>query len=94
LEEKKPDRYEPKPNGKYVGKKQETPRIVDDTAEGEKIVIVIIPVGIPGMGKSTFGETQLKPLLEQQGYSFTSISNDKIRKALMDRYQNENPTKN
>ena len=29
-----------------------------------KTVIVVIPVGIPGMGKSTFCQTQMKPLLE------------------------------
>jgi len=44
-----------------------------------------MPVGIPGMGKSTFIETQLRPYFEAlQDVNFTTFSSDKIRKDLVD----------
>jgi hypothetical protein len=44
-----------------------------------------MPVGIPGMGKSTFIETQLKPYIESQpGIKFVSFASDAIRKDLVD----------
>lgn len=52
---------------------------------GTKTILVIMPVGIPGMGKSTFIETQLKPYIESQpGIKFVSFASDAIRKDLVD----------
>ena len=45
------------------------------------------------MGKSYFEEGYLKPLLDSMGISLVTLSNDKIRKSLIDRYLKENPRK-
>jgi adenylate kinase len=44
-----------------------------------------MPVGIPGMGKSTFIETQLRPYFESQpGVNFVTFASDAIRKEVLD----------
>lgn len=44
-----------------------------------------MPVGIPGMGKSTFIETQLRPYLENQpDVKFVTFASDAIRKDILD----------
>ena len=44
-----------------------------------------MPVGIPGMGKSTYIETQLRPFLESQpGVKFVTFASDAIRKEVLD----------
>jgi len=45
----------------------------------------MMPGGIPGMGKSTFIGTRLRPYFEAlQDVHFTTFSSDKIRKDLVD----------
>jgi len=46
-------------------------------------ILVFIPIGIPGMGKTTFLSI-LKKLLEEKGCAITIISSDIIRKRHMD----------
>lgn len=44
-----------------------------------------MPVGIPGMGKSTYIETQLRPYFEShQEIKFTTFASDAIRKEVVD----------
>ena len=56
----------------------------------KKQIIVIMPMGIPGMGKSTFIETHLKSMFDNTDVKFTSFSSDKIRKDLVDRENEKN----
>ena len=54
-------------------------------SNGTKTILVLMPVGIPGMGKSTFIETQLRPFFESQsGVKFVSFASDAIRKEIVD----------
>jgi signal recognition particle GTPase len=51
----------------------------------QKTIIVIMPVGIPGMGKSTFIETQLRPYLENlSDVKFVTFASDAIRKDILE----------
>ena len=52
-------------------------------------LVVIIPMGIPGMGKST-AKKIMKSLLEEKGISFYSLSSDEIRKKEFDDYEKNN----
>lgn len=36
----------------------------------QKTILIIVPLGIPGMGKSYFLEKELQPYFEAQGYGF------------------------
>lgn len=51
-----------------------------------KTIIVVMPVGIPGMGKSTFIETQIRPFFEgmSDSVNFITFASDKIRKELLE----------
>ena len=55
-------------------------------ANGHNTIIVIIPMGIPGMGKSTFVETQLRPYFEGTDINFTTFASDKIRKEVLEEH--------
>ena len=76
-----------------MSKKEEAPiqqvsvqRVLTLPSSGStKTILVIMPVGIPGMGKSTFIETQLRPYLESQpGIKFVTFASDAIRKEVLD----------
>jgi len=51
--------------------------------ENLKHVIILIPMTIPGNGK-TFFINQLKPIIEENGISFYTIGSDNIRRKIMD----------
>ena len=77
------------PKAPVMQKKEETPlfvqRVLSTQNTGSKTIVVLMPVGIPGMGKSTFIETQLRPYLESQpGIKFVSFASDAIRKEVLD----------
>lgn len=55
-----------------------------------KQVLAFIPIGIPGMGKTTF-LTLLKQLLEEKGCAITIISSDKIRKKHLEEAMERTP---
>jgi len=55
-----------------------------------KKIIVFIPIGIPGMGKTKHIK-MLTELFEQKDMSMTTISSDQIRKRIMDKKKEENP---
>lgn len=57
----------------------------------KKLIQVIVPVGLPGMGKSTLGERLLESEIFSEGTHFVSISNDQIRRSLVHQYFQENP---
>lgn len=60
-------------------------KVVSGGGHRQKTIIVIMPVGIPGMGKSTFVDTQLKPYLESiSDVKFVTFSSDAIRKDIID----------
>jgi hypothetical protein len=60
-------------------------RVSASSSNGSKTILVIMPVGIPGMGKSTFIETQLRPYFESQpGVKFVTFASDAIRKEVLD----------
>lgn len=74
-----------KHNNTKVEQMQFVNKIVSGSGHKQKTIIVIMPVGIPGMGKSTFVDTQLKPYLESiSDVKFVTFSSDAIRKDIID----------
>lgn len=60
-------------------------KVTGGAGHKQKTIIVIMPVGIPGMGKSTFVDTQLRPYMESiSDVKFVSFSSDAIRKDIID----------
>ncbi len=57
----------------------------------EKTVLVLIPLTIPGVGKTTFNNMYLKPLCSNLGFDFHSVSNDFIRHGIIDTYKKKHP---
>jgi hypothetical protein len=59
------------------------------------MIIVIMPLGVPGMGKTTFINQSLTEVLGQLSAEFTlrTISSDKIKNELMSDYLSRNPSK-
>jgi adenylylsulfate kinase-like enzyme len=55
----------------------------------KKQVLVIIPFGVVGSGKSTFAKS-LKGIAEQLNWTMASVSSDATRKELMDDYIKKN----
>ena len=45
------------------------------------------------MGKSHFLENELQPYIQDQGFGFSSISSDRIRRELINMFLSENPSK-
>ena len=58
----------------------------------EPQTIVLVPVGIPALGKSTL-VTSIRELLDPN-WSFTVVSSDAIRREEMEKYMRKNHTKN
>ena len=58
-------------------------------ASNIKRIIILIPMTIPGNGKTYF-INQLKPIIEKYGINFQSISSDNIRRKIMDEMLNKN----
>jgi hypothetical protein len=59
-------------------------------------IVVLLPIGIPGMGKTTFIEQQLKNFFPGSGASqvnIHTISSDLWRKKTIDLYLERNPNK-
>lgn len=56
-----------------------------------KSVTLIMPLGLPGMGKSTFYDQVLGKWLKGNDASLISISNDSIRQRLLDTYRRQHP---
>lgn len=72
-------------NNTKVEQMQFVNKIASGGGHRQKTIIVIMPVGIPGMGKSTFVESQLKPYLESiSDVKFVSFSSDAIRKDIIE----------
>lgn len=57
-----------------------------------KTIIIVMPVGIPGMGKSTTIETQIRPYFEAMSdhVNFVTFASDKIRAELVEEEQEKN----
>lgn len=53
-------------------------------AASHNTIVVLIPMGIPGMGKSTLIETHLRPYFAGTSINFTTFGSDKIRKEIID----------
>lgn len=60
-------------------------------------IIVVFPIGIPGMGKTHFAENTLQDVFEQLNLDASSnlhiIQNDLVRKACLDKWLKANPRK-
>lgn len=60
-------------------------------------IVVVFPVGIPGMGKTHFAETILGESFDQMGLSKAKnlkiIQNDLVRKQCLDQWVKQNPNK-
>lgn len=54
-------------------------------------VIVIIPMGIPAIGKSKIFEAVLKNKEAMAKFNFVSVSSDDVRKQCMEQYLATNP---
>ena len=59
------------------------------TSSNIKRIIILIPMTIPGNGKTYF-INQLKPMIEKYGIYFISISSDDIRRKVMDDMMKKN----
>jgi len=57
-----------------------------EAAESQKHVVIIVPVGIPGMGKTTLIECLIKGLNREGAYCL-KVSSDEIKRAHMDKYR-------
>jgi len=58
-----------------------------------KLVSFLIPIGLPGLGKTYFKQNILSKLMaEQEGCSFKSICQDDIRQEMINSFLSENPT--
>lgn len=55
----------------------------------------MIPIGIPGMGKTHFAKTSLKKAIQSLGLSFDNnvhmIQNDEVRKICLNKWEKANP---
>ena len=78
-------------------KAKEQPAAVEYQTKTEnytKSVTILIPLGLPGMGKTTLLESVFeKHYKNQDDVSFVSVSSDGIRKKLLDQYRQRNPNK-
>jgi len=54
-------------------------------------ILAIIPMGIPGIGKSKVFENLIKNGEALKKFQFSSVSSDDIRKECMDKYMAKNP---
>lgn len=68
----------------YLDKYGPEGRVTGDTSSGCRKVYVIIPIGMPGMGKTYFLKT-FKRVVEANGCQLSMISSDEVRKECMDR---------
>jgi len=60
-----------------------------DVNNTKKKLIVFIPIGIPGMGKSTFVNI-IQPILELNEYEFKVVSSDDFRDTIINEYIKRN----
>ena len=70
-------------------KEKEKMDLRTETGYNIKRIIILIPMTIPGNGK-TFFIKQLKEIIEKYGISFYSIGSDLIRKEIMDNIMRKN----
>ena len=58
-------------------------------------IVVVFPIGVPGMGKTHFADTVLRPSFAQMGSSqnLLVIQNDLIKEQCMEQWRRENPRK-
>ena len=64
----------------------------DDQKSEKKLIQVIIPVGLPGMGKTTLGQKMLESyIFSKDLIHFITISNDEIRRSLIQQYFQDYP---
>lgn len=69
----------------------ETQKLVDQVKEStQNVVLVIIPMGLPGLGKSTLVKSIL-PALDQIGITYSIIESDQIRAELMEKMERTHP---
>ena len=61
-----------------------------DKVNVKKMLIVVVPFGIPGSGKSTFLKT-MREVTERLGWSLDSVSSDATRGECMEQYIEKNP---
>jgi len=59
--------------------------------KGKRLVLAIIPFGIPGSGKSTFLQTLTK-VVGNLNWSIASVSSDGVRKELIDKMLKKDPS--
>lgn len=57
-----------------------------------KPIIVLVPMSIPGSGKSYYGDMVVKPYCEYKNLCYTSVSSDKIRNMFIQEYMESNNT--
>ena len=72
-----------------IRKEKENAELRTETGINIKRVIILIPMTIPGNGK-TFFIKQLKEIIEKYGISFYSIGSDLIRRKIMDDIMRKN----
>lgn len=65
----------------------------DEKTQHKNKVIVLIPIGIPGMGKSSFIQQTLESLQTEKHLALNVVSSDKIRKETIDAFLHSHPEK-
>ena len=72
-----------------IRKEKENAELRTETGSNIKRIIILIPMTIPGNGK-TFFIKQLKEIIEKYGIKFYSIGSDLIRRKIMDNIMRKN----
>ena len=57
-----------------------------------KPIVVLLPMSIPGCGKSYYGDYVVTPYCELNNYHFNAVSSDKIRNMFIQEYMENNNT--
>lgn len=65
----------------------------ENKKKDEKLVYVLLPMGIPNMGKSSFLKNSIFPISKEKGFETYSISTDEIRGNLIEEVKKRNPGK-
>lgn len=62
---------------------------IKNVENNKKKLYIFIPLGIPGMGKSTFVQI-IQPILEMNKFEFNVVSSDELRDQVIQNYISKN----
>ena len=74
-----------------IGEQNQTKKEEDDEYNNNYPIIVILPIGISGLGKSYFGSNYLKKISENLNLEYKSINCDKLRETIISNALKQDP---